>query len=253
MFADERKSKIIDMIHQNHSVTTSELTEIFQVSLETIRRDLESMEKQGLLKRVHGGAVSVKELQSYSNLTIRSNSHQAEKRKLAFMACSYIKEKDYIALDTGSTAIELAKAICERFQNLTILTNSLEVFHILSERKEYQIILAGGYYLSEEKSFYGHLTLDMIRQLHVKKSFITPSGVSLDFGISDHVQELIDIQRAMLEIADEVYILADSSKFESYAPLKICDLDTSYRYLTDTSLPENIFETYQKASISIKK
>ena len=95
--------------------------------------------------------------------------------------------------------------------------------------------------------------LHIYQIIYVKKCFITPSGVSLDFGISDHVQELIDIQRAMLEIADEVYILADSSKFESYAPLKICDLDTSYRYLTDTSLPENIFETYQKASISIKK
>ena len=85
------------------------------MSLETIRRDLESMEKQGLLKRVHGGAVSVKELQSYSNLTVRSNSRQAEKRKLAFMACSYIKEKDYIALDTGSTAIELAKLVSVRY------------------------------------------------------------------------------------------------------------------------------------------
>ncbi len=253
MFADERKTKIEEIIRRNRSVTTSELTEIFQVSLETVRRDLESMEKQGLLKRVHGGAVSVRELHNYSNFDQRNSSRQAQKRQLALTACAYINEGDYLALDCGSTAIALAKALIQRFRKLTVVTNSLEVFQIISGGGAHRVILAGGEYLGEEKCFYGHLALDMIGHLHVKKSFLTPSGISLDFGISDHVRELIEIQRAIARIADQVYVLADSSKFEAYAPLQICGLDRRYVYLTDPELPEEIFELYRKEAVSLEK
>ncbi len=252
MFADERRAKIAEMIGRNHSVTTGELTALFQVSLETVRKDLESMEKQGLLKRVHGGAVTVRQMQSYRNLAVRSGARQPEKHAVALAACSHICEGDFIALDTGSTAIELAKILAGRFDSLTVLTNSLEIFHILSETKTNRIILTGGCFQPEEKSFYSHLTVDMIRQFHVKKYFLTPSGISLDFGISDHVCELIEVQRAMLGISEEVYVLADSSKFESHAPLKICAAEPAYRYLTDSGLPEEIFRAYQKASLLIE-
>lgn len=253
MFADERRGKIAEMIQRNNSVSTSELTEIFQVSLETVRRDLESMEKAGLLKRVHGGAISVRKLQRYNELSRRSTEHQTEKRKLSAAACAYINNGNHIALDEGTTAFELAKLIRERFQELTVLTNSLDVFEVLSENRGIQTILTGGFYLPEEKSFYGHLAIDMIRQFHVAKYFITPSAISLNFGISDHIHELIGIQRAMLGIADEIYVLVDSFKFETCAPLKICDLDPEYTYLTDSGLSEEIFNTYQKAGIRIKK
>ncbi len=168
MFADERRAKIAEMIGRNHSVTTGELTALFQVSLETVRKDLESMEKQGLLKRVHGGAVTVRQMQSYRNLAVRSGARQPEKHAVALAACSHICEGDFIALDTGSTAIELAKILAGRFDSLTVLTNSLEIFHIFSETKTNRIILTGGCFQPEEKSFYSHLTVDMIRQFHVK-------------------------------------------------------------------------------------
>lgn len=90
MFADERKTKIEDMLKRHASVTTSELTEAFGVSVETIRRDLEYMESQGLLKRVHGGAVAMRRLQSYTSLSGRRREHQPEKHSLALKACSYI-------------------------------------------------------------------------------------------------------------------------------------------------------------------
>lgn len=253
MFADERRAKIADMIQRNNSVSTSELTEIFRVSLETIRRDLEGMEKQGLLKRVHGGAISVQKLLNYDNLSKRMGEHQAEKRKLSLAACSYIENGDYIALDAGSTAMELAKLIRERFQELTVLTNSLEIFEILSENRGIRVVLTGGFYLAEEKCFYGHLATEMIRQLHVAKCFLTPSAISLEFGISDHIHELIDLQRCMMRIADKIYVLVDSSKFESCAPLKICDLNPSHVYLTDAGLAEDVFKAYQETGIHIIK
>ena len=253
MFADERRTKIADMIRKNNSVSTSELTEIFQVSLETIRRDLESMEEQGVLKRVHGGAISVQRLQSYDNLSGRSVIHQPEKRKLSLVACAYIADGDHIALDAGSTAIELARLICERYQKLTVLTNSLEIFEILSGNRGINTILTGGFYLAEEKCFYGHLTMDMLHQFHVGKCFITPSAISLNFGISDHIHEIIEIERGLIGISDEIYVLVDSSKFEACAPLKICSLNPNHIYLTDSDLSEEIFDAYQKAGIKIRR
>ncbi|MCI9276170.1 MAG: DeoR/GlpR transcriptional regulator [Lachnospiraceae bacterium] len=251
MFADERKIKIEEMLKRKPSVTTSELTELFQVSVETIRRDLEYLESQGRLRRVHGGAVAVGRLQNYTSLSGRVVEHRPEKREIALAACAYIQEGDYIALDTGSTALELAGVLGERFRELTVLTHSLETVKLLSERENIRTILAGGFYLPEEKCFCGHLTLDMIRQLHVSKCFIAPSAISLDFGIRDHMQELIAIQRAFLEISDQVYVLADSSKVGVCAPLKICEMSASYRYITDAGLPDEILETYVKAGFEV--
>lgn len=253
MFADERKNKIIAILESRSSVTTSELTELFQVSLETIRRDLEYLESQGALKRVHGGAIAVGHLKNYTTFQERSAEHQPEKRNLALTACSCIQEGDFIALDAGTTTLELAALICERFQRLTVLTHSLDIVKILSGKETIRTILAGGFYLPQENCFYGHLTLGLIHQLHVSKCFIAPAAVSLDFGISDHMQELIMIQKALLEISDQAYILADSSKFETCAPMKICGLRPQFSYITDPGLPDEILEAYQNASANIIK
>lgn len=253
MFANERRVKIAEMLERRSSVTVAELTDAFQVSLETIRRDLEYLERQGALKRVHGGAITVRKMQSYSSLSARVTEHREEKRRLALAAIPYIREGDCISLDTGSTSFELAALLCEHFHELTVVTNSLQVFQILSGKEGFQTILTGGFYMPDEKTFYGHLTLDMIRQLHVSKYFIAPSAISLDFGISDHIHELVAVPRALIDISDQIIVQADSSKFETCAALKICDLNPRFLYLTDSSLPDEILEAYKKASINIIK
>lgn len=135
MFANERRIKIAEMLERRSSVTVAELTDAFQVSLETIRRDLEYLERQGALKRVHGGAITVRKMQSYSSLSARVTEHREEKRRLALAAIPYIREGDCISLDTGSTSFELAALLCEHFHELTVVTNSLQVFRFFRERK----------------------------------------------------------------------------------------------------------------------
>ena len=230
MFANERRIQITEMLNRRSSVTVNELTDTFQVSLETIRRDLEYLEKQGALKRVHGGAVTVHKMQNYISLSSRVSEHREEKRKLA-----------------------LASLLCERFSRLTIVTNSLEVFQILSGKEGFQTILTGGFYMPGEKTFYGHLALDMIKQLHVSKFFLAPSAISLDFGISDHIHEMIAVQRALIAISDQIIVQADSSKFETCAALKVCDLNPRFLYFTDSGLQDEIAEAYRKAGLQITK
>ena len=244
MFANERRIQITEMLNRRSSVTVNELTDSFRVSLETIRRDLEYLEKQGALKRVHGGAVTVHKMQNYTSLSFRVSEHREEKRKLALASLPFIQEED---------RIELASLLCERFSRLTIVTNSLEVFQILSGKEGFQTILTGGFYMPGEKTFYGHLALDMIKQLHVSKFFLAPSAVSLDFGISDHIHEMIAVQRALIAISDQIIVQADSSKFETCAALKVCDLNPRFLYFTDSGLPDEIAEAYRKAGLQITK
>ena len=251
MFANERRNKILELLNRRSSVTVTELTGLFQVSLETIRRDLEYLEQHGALKRVHGGALSIKRMQNYTGLSERLAEHQPEKRQIARAALSHIHEGDRIALDAGSTTSELAHLLCDSFHKLTIVTASLTIFEILSEKPGFQVILTGGFYLPDEKAFYGHLALDTIRQLHVSAFFHAPSALSLNFGLSEHVKELAEVQRALIASADQVIVLADSSKFETCAALKVCDLSPRFLYLTDNGLPEEIRDAWKKASLDI--
>lgn len=249
MLASERKLKIIELLEQKHSVTVSELTRLFPVSLETIRRDLESLESEGLLKRVYGGAVSIKKMKNYEHLSRRSSENIEGKLELAQNAASMICSGDVIMLDTGTTAISLAKYISGRFKALTVITNSLSVFNILSGQPEYKLILTGGLYLSNEEAFYGHLAEDTLKQLHAGKCFLTPSAVSLNMGISDFVEELIPLQRKMLANADRAFILADSSKIGTDAIMQIAPLNASYTYITDSGLSTDIKEIYKQYNI----
>ena len=251
MFANERRNKILELLNRRSSVTVTELTGLFQVSLETIRRDLEYLEQQGALKRVHGGALSMKRMQNYTGLSERLAEHQSEKRQIARAALSHIHEGDRIALDAGSTTSELAHLLCDSFHELTIVTASLTIFEILSEKPGFQVILTGGFYLPDEKAFYGHLALDTIRQLHVSAFFHAPSALSLNFGLSEHVKELAEVQRALIASADQVIVLADSSKFETCAALKVCDLSPRFLYLTDNGLREEMRDAWRKASLDI--
>lgn len=251
MFVNERREQITELLSRRPSVTVAELTGLFQVSQETIRKDLEYLERQGVLRRVHGGALSVKKMQTCASLPERLELHRENKMEISRAAMKYVKEGESIALDTGSTACELALMLVRSFQKLTVVTASLPVFQILSEQPEFRVILAGGFYYPGEKCFCGSLTLDLIRQIHVSVFFLMPSAVSLDFGISEHVGELIEVQRELIKNADQVIVLADSSKFETCAGLKVCDLNPGFVYLTDSGLDEKVQEAYREFSCTV--
>ena len=249
MFAKERQHKIYSMLKEKNAVTTSALVEHFGVSIETVRRDLLEMEQNGLLVRVHGGAVLSSDMKPYLNLTDRNKMQLEQKHDLALNALKFISEGDIIGIDSGSTAISLAKALKEKFTRLTVITHSLDVFNIICDT--FSVILCSGYYLSEENAFYGPLALDMLKNLHMQKAFIFPSAVSLDYGICDYQKDLYQIQKQMIYSSDEIYILADSSKFEKKALLKVSDMKKEYIYVTDSDISEELNILYQKHNINL--
>lgn len=253
MLSTQRQNEIEKILNEKGAVTVADLVENFGVSVETVRRDLLTMEKKNLLTRVHGGAVLNAEMKPFLSLEIRNEENVEGKRQLAKKACEFIEEGDYIAIDEGSTAIILAEEIKNRFKNLTIVTYSLDVFQILRENVDLNVILTGGFFNSRENAFYGNLVLEALDKIHVSKSFIFPTAVSLEFGIGDYHSLFYDVQKKFFKIADKKFILADSSKFEKKALLKVDDMGAEYTYITDSNLPASLEKLYKENGIIVFK
>ena len=251
MLAKERQNAIMDLLQENGAVTTSGLVSKFDVSTETVRRDLAELALKGKLMKVHGGAVLKTAMEPNLGLNQRSLIQNEQKRSVARKAISFLKDGDVIAIDSGSTGACFAEALAASPLRLTIITYSLSVFDALRNSPQFKVILCGGRYVPEEQVFWGDLTLSMLRRLHVQKAFLTPSAVSMQFGICDHEGEFVSIQREMIHFADEVFILADSSKFEKQALIQIDEMSRQFHYITDNGLSEELIQLYKNNDYQI--
>ncbi len=249
MFAKERQDLIYQLLQKNGAVTTAGLMEHFGVSIETIRRDLLAMECDGKLSRVHGGAVAQVQMQPYPKLPQRNQSYSSQKYALSAAAADFIREGDIIAVDSGSTATVFAKVLKERFKDLTVVTYSRDVFELLCD--QFTVILCGGHYVKEERSFYGPIALETLSKLHVQKAFVCPSAISLEYGLCDYQQTIYPLQKQLLQCADEGFVLADSKKFGKKALYQIEAMRSEYRYITDGELPAELEKLYTENGINV--
>jgi len=253
LFAIERQQTIINLVNEKGNVTIAELTALFAVSAETIRKDLLLLEQEKKLTRTHGGAVRYQSVPGMVPLRERKKNCLSEKRELCQYALQFIKNGDTIAIDEGSTAVELATLLACMYSTLKVVTHSLEVFEILSKNPGIELILCAGEFLPEEKAFIGSLTINALRQLHIKKAFLFPAAISLQFGIMDHSKDLSAVQKTYLEISEELYFLADHEKFEQGALYQLTGLHPGMVLITDSGLSEELYQNYQEKEIRIVK
>ena len=251
MFALERYQAIKNLICEKGSVSISELTALFGVSSETIRKDLLILERDKVLIRTHGGAVNAKNHSTIMPFKERLKSNVEGKVELCRYAAKYIKNGDTISIDAGSTAIELAKLVSSMFSRLTVVTHCLDVFNILSKNDGIDLVLCGGEYNREENSFTGNITVESIDKIHTEKAFVFPSGVSLKYGVTDYDGGFLRIQKAMMDNADKVFILADSDKYEKAAYTKLCSVTQEHIYITDSAISQEIYNLYRENKINI--
>jgi DeoR family fructose operon transcriptional repressor len=252
LLAQERYRKILSILERDGSVRVSNLIKIFNVSTETIRRDLEFLEKQGLLRRVYGGAVLTKLSTEKLGFADREKEHLEEKKEIAEIAMRFIKEGQSLALDYGTTTLEVAKTLKNNFSSMTVVTNSLIIASELSNMPKYNVIVTGGILKYEEISLFGALALESIGKFHVDTAFISATGISIKEGLTDYILEGIEVQRKMIDIADEVIVLAASNKFDCVSLAKVCDIDRVNMIITDSGLNKNIFDKYSKNGVSIE-
>ena len=251
MLAEERKEKIIQMLEKNGNVKVSDLTRLFNVSLQTIRRDLEVLESEGLIKKVYGGAIlKRKRIQDFTH-SVREKQSLAEKDEIAEIALKLIEEGDSIALNDSTTNLAIAKKIKKKFKNLTIISNSLLIVSELSNVEGFNIILAGGILNVKEQAFFGEITERILDEFIIDKAFIAVSGFSLQTGITDYPLEEVQLQKKLLEISQRAVIIADSSKLESTSLIKVRDAADVDLLVTDSNITPEIKKSYEEAGIHI--
>lgn len=251
MFADERRAAIMNMLQSNGSVTVVQLIEAFNVSIETIRRDLAQLESSHQLSRVHGGAILPQSSHKVQFLRERLTENLEKKRKLCRTALQTIEPGDSIFIDSGATAIELATYIRDSFTNLTVVTNSTDVFDILRANKSIQLIVTGGLYMPEECLYHGSLVIDALKSIHVNKAYLIPTTLDLNNGFFADFEPILTIQRTVMHSADKIYLLADSSKIGHKSLFLVASLDDVHSVITDDELDPRIASSFHEAGIPL--
>jgi DeoR family L-fucose operon activator len=234
MLIAERYEKILGLVDEKGSIRVSELSDICGVTEETIRRDLGSLEKEGKLRRSHGGAVSVKHQQPEIPYPEREIKNVAEKKKIAAEAIKYIKENDRVILDASSTAWYMAKILPNK--PLTVLTNSIKVATELSNKDQVEVISTGGKLSPRSLSFIGPLAERSLDSYHVDKAFISCQGVHIPRGISEYNELQARLKQKMIKLAEEVYLMVDYSKFGVQAFTYVTDWTTIDTVISDSKI-----------------
>lgn len=228
----ERQQKIVELVKRQKSVRVKSLSQIFSVTEETIRRDLEKLEKDGLLNRSHGGAVSIedsdeKEVPYFEREIINI----IEKKEIAILAAKQIEENDTIILDASSTALYVARAL-ENMQ-LTVVTNSIQVALELSIKNKINVISLGGNLQAKSLSFVGPLTEVSLQSYHVNKAFLSCKSFHIKQGIHDSNELQARVKKQMIDHAGEVYMMMDYSKINKIAFSHIYQVDVIDYVITD--------------------
>jgi DeoR/GlpR family transcriptional regulator of sugar metabolism len=240
---EERKNEILNELKRTGKVKVIDLATQFNVSEETIRRDLMQLEEQGLLKKVYGGAILTNFQSGEPPFTQRTTVNQEAKIKIGKKAVELISNGDVIVIDVGTTTVELASCIQNK-KNITILTNSIPVSAVLTESLNQQkftgeIILLGGQIDPKQQSVSGRLTEQVLTQFNINKAFISAGGVSIQNGVSNyHLNETM-VSRTMVEVSKQIILLTDYSKFGVDTFCKICPIEKLDMIVCDQSPPES--------------
>jgi DeoR family fructose operon transcriptional repressor len=249
MFAEERKQKILDMLREHSKILVPELCKTFGMSPATIRNDLRELDEAGLLKRTHGGAIANEQVlyELFTQQKIVKNI--AEKSAIARYAAGLIREGDCIALDTGTTTLELAKLICS-IKNLTVVLNDIDIARYLEENSDIHVVMAGG---SLRRGFHcvtGTLTVQDIRCFNVDKAFIATNGITTN-GISTPDISQAEVKRAMIEIAGQVIVLADSTKLGRELFVNVCRIHSIDLLIIDNNGNQNEIQSLLEKGLEL--
>lgn len=249
MLVAERLQKIVELVNERKSIRVSELSELCEVTEETIRRDLDKLEAEGKLARTHGGAVSLSESQMEIPYYEREVAHEEEKRSIAAEAVKRIQPRDRILLDASSTAWYMARLIPDI--PLTVLTNSIKVAVELSAKEKVQVISTGGILLPGSLSYVGPLAERALEQYHVDRLFLSCKGAHLERGVSESNELQGLVKQRMIEATDEVVLLADHSKFGVRAFTHVAGWSRISRVITDGATTTEHVTKLQEMGIDV--
>lgn len=250
MNENERLNQIMNILYQEETITAEKLEKLFKVSPVTIRRDLQKLYEKGLIVRFRGGAMlATSSFGHEPALFEREPENLQKKHQIGKAAARLVNDGEVIALDVGSTTMELAKALRNR-SNITVFTASLPIASIFLNTNV-KVFLVGGMLQHKENCIGGPIARNVIRQYHFDKFFLGAAGISENSGITDFGMDEVETKKAYIERSKEVIALADSSKFGKVSFITICRFSDVKHIITDSEIDPQMQYSLKKRGVDI--
>jgi DeoR/GlpR family transcriptional regulator of sugar metabolism len=244
-----RQQAILDILKDHGFASVMGLSNHFDVSEMTIRRDLRFLEGRSAARRVHGGVISAADREPVFDE--RAASLVEEKRIIADMAAGMVRDNSVIALDTGSTALSLVQRLTGR-DNLTIVTTNIHIMMACLRHPNLKVIVPGGVLRPYEGSLAGTTTVDFLSSCHVDQFFMGVGGIDAEAGVTEYSLEDIAVKRALAAGAGQVIVLADSSKFGKVTCGFICPLDAVDMIISNRAPGEKYTGIFNRLNVPVR-
>jgi DeoR family fructose operon transcriptional repressor len=252
MLTEERQARILEVLSESKKgvVTVSALSQLFSVSGMTIRRDLSRLEEAGLVRRVHGGAVSYEGVVYEKPFLTREEEYGREKQEIGRLAAQMIANGQTIILDAGTTTQQIARNLAQK-EGLTVVTHAIPVAVALSNYLRIQTIMLGGMLKRKELCMVGPPVIEELSRMSVDKLFLSAAGFTVERGATDPDIRETEVKRAMVKAAKEVILVADSSKYGYVAFAQIAPLRAIHTIVTDEGLPAGAIEAIEAEGLKV--
>ena len=251
MLAIERTNARLAKLAADGSVSVSELSRDFGVAEETIRRDLEKLACEGLVIKIHGGAVAAHGLNTDLPYNVRKSSNVEQKCRIAELIAGLIPDGSFLMLDSSSTAKFVTKYISER-KNITIITNSVEIlFELNTKGQGWNVLSTGGTLKQGALSLVGTSAQKMIESYHTDFAICSAKGVDLERGVTDSNDSDVLIKQAMFASAGKKILAVDSSKLNKISFVRVCDFEETDMLVTDKNPGETWLERLNEAGVRV--
>lgn len=248
LLAAQRREKIIEMLREDGHVKVNNLSKIFNVTEVTIRQDLEKLEEEALCQRVHGGAILKNAGENVSEFAVLNQDNLNLKKAIAREAVKLIKDGETIILDSGSTTTEIARLI-SGFSNLTVITNAINIAMILGKDPGINLNVTGGEFKSPTLSLTGPKAAEYFNGLHADKVFLATAGINITNGLTYPSMSDLVVKKAMIDVSDRVYLVADSTKVGKSSFATLGELSLVDTIITDSNISKEDKELYQSYNL----
>src|SRR5229473_3019677 len=250
VLVEERRQKVLDLVGRRGFIALADLAQAMEASESTIRRDLEHLHQQGVIKRTHGGAIFLGDGLTLPALEERTGSQVEEKKAIARATANLVENGDAILLDGGTTTLEVARLLVGR--PVQIVTNSLPIANLFASSRETDLVMVGGYVYPKTGVALGPLTVRMMEDIHVHRAVLSVGGITAK-GLFNSNLLLVETERQMMRCADEIIVVADHTKIGRQALAFLCDLGAIDTLVVDGDLTPAQQEIITSAELHLIK
>ncbi|WP_202077733.1 DeoR/GlpR family DNA-binding transcription regulator [Caldalkalibacillus salinus] len=249
MLSIERHEKILELLNKKRVVKVSELSQTLRVTEKTIRIDLEQLEEQNLLKRIHGGAILAEDGHTMLPIKERQSRNSHVKQAITEQALPMITEGDTILLDGGSTTLALAEKLGDK--PVTVITNDIQIAHVLLEKEKVQLMVLGGTRIDTTASLIGTQAINELQKIHVNHLFLGTTGIHPTRGLTVFNSLHADWKKQIMQIANHITLLVDATKVGKIALIQYAEVSDIDHMITDDQVDRSLLGDLEQKGVNV--